>query len=61
LADYTDLNSTLEEQLARTARFVRAAFHVHSIDSHDWAGGLAGLAHLVRLCAVGTVLGCADR
>ena len=36
LADYTDLDSLLEEQLTRTAKFVRAAFHVHSIDSHDW-------------------------
>src|ERR1700677_4110635 len=36
MTDYADLNSALEEQLARTARFVRAAFHVHSIDSHDW-------------------------
>ena len=36
MADYADLNSALEQQLNRTARFVRAAFHVHSIDSHDW-------------------------
>jgi hypothetical protein len=36
LADYTDLDSLLKEQLTRTAKFVRAAFHVHSIDSHDW-------------------------
>ena len=36
VADYADLNYALEEQLDRTARFVRAAFHVHSIDSHDW-------------------------
>ncbi len=36
MADYSDLNEEFEGQLARTARFVRAAFHVHSIDSHDW-------------------------
>jgi hypothetical protein len=36
MTDYADLNSALEEQLARTTRFVRAAFHVHSIESHDW-------------------------
>jgi hypothetical protein len=36
VADYANLNSALEEQLNRTAGFVRAAFHVRSIDSHDW-------------------------
>jgi DNA repair ATPase RecN len=36
VAEYTDLNRIFEEQLTRTARFVRAAFHVHSIDSYDW-------------------------
>ena len=34
--DYSDLNADFEEQLARTSKFVRAAFHVHSIDSYDW-------------------------
>src|SRR5262245_11534916 len=36
MTDYADFDRALKEQLARTARFVRAAFHVHSIDSHDW-------------------------
>ncbi|HWX87445.1 MAG TPA: AAA family ATPase, partial [Solirubrobacteraceae bacterium] len=39
MADYTDLYIALDEQLTRTAKFVRAAFHVHSIDSHDWGKG----------------------
>jgi recombinational DNA repair ATPase RecF len=33
---YDDLRAALDEQLARTARFVPAAFHVHSIQSYDW-------------------------
>lgn len=36
MAEYSDLDDRLEEQLTRTARFVKAAFHVHSIDSYDW-------------------------
>jgi hypothetical protein len=34
--DYRGLNETFEEQLLRTARFVPSAFHVHTVDSHDW-------------------------
>lgn len=30
------LQDELDTQLAKTARFRRAAFHVHSIDSYDW-------------------------
>lgn len=33
---YETLNTGFDEQLAKTARFVPAAFHVHSPDSHDW-------------------------
>lgn len=33
---YAELLATLEAQYAKTARFVRSAFHVHSIDSYDW-------------------------
>ena len=33
---YSDLQAALDAQYAKTARFVKAAFHVHSIDSHDW-------------------------
>ncbi len=36
MTEHSDLNDAFEEQLARTARFRRAAFHVHSIQSHDW-------------------------
>lgn len=36
MPDYSDLNGAFEAQLERTARFVPAAFHVHSIDSYDW-------------------------
>ena len=36
MSQYTDLDDLFQEQLRRTGRFVRAAFHVHSIDSHDW-------------------------
>lgn len=36
MPDYSDLDQSFEAQLARTARFVRAAFHVHSVDSFDW-------------------------
>jgi hypothetical protein len=37
LAPYQELNGALDAQLARTAVFRRAAFHVHSPESHDWA------------------------
>jgi energy-coupling factor transporter ATP-binding protein EcfA2 len=33
---YADLTDALDEQYEKTARFVRAAFHVHSVDSYDW-------------------------
>lgn len=33
---YSELNDAFEVQLRRTARFVPAAFHVHSVDSYDW-------------------------
>ncbi|HEX7060045.1 MAG TPA: AAA family ATPase [Solirubrobacterales bacterium] len=33
---YRSLQQELEAQLAKTARFIPAAFHVHSIDSYDW-------------------------
>jgi len=33
---YELLNDEINEQLDRTARFVPAAFHVHSIESYDW-------------------------
>ncbi len=36
LPDYHELEAQLEEQLGRTARFRRVAFHVHSPDSYDW-------------------------
>jgi energy-coupling factor transporter ATP-binding protein EcfA2 len=36
MPDYYELERQLEEQLARTSRFRRMAFHVHSPDSHDW-------------------------
>src|SRR5437870_856131 len=35
-AAYDELNHLFEEQLKRSAIFVRVAFHVHSPDSHDW-------------------------
>jgi hypothetical protein len=42
MPDYVDLNNVFEEQLRSTARFVRAAFHVHSIDSYDWGKDVEG-------------------
>ena len=33
---YDDLIASLDEQYGKTARFVRAAFHVHTVDSFDW-------------------------
>lgn len=36
---YETLSAAFEEQLAKTARFVPAAFHVHSPNSHDWGKG----------------------
>jgi energy-coupling factor transporter ATP-binding protein EcfA2 len=36
MPDYRELERDMEAQLARTARFRRMAFHVHSPDSHDW-------------------------
>lgn len=33
---YGDLLAALNAQYAKTARFVSAAFHVHSIESYDW-------------------------
>jgi len=39
LSEYSDLHDAFEGQLRGTARFTRAAFHVHSIDSYDWGKG----------------------
>ena len=36
---YKALTAGFDEQLAKTARFVPAAFHIHSPDSHDWGKG----------------------
>lgn len=36
MAEYSDLDHSFEQQLERTAGFVPAAFHVHSIESFDW-------------------------
>lgn len=33
---YDELLVALDTQYDKTARFIRAAFHVHSIDSYDW-------------------------
>jgi hypothetical protein len=36
VTEHRDLNDAFEQQLLLTARFRRAAFHTHSIDSYDW-------------------------
>lgn len=36
MADFTALVAGLNAQLAKTARFLPAAFHIHTIASHDW-------------------------
>lgn len=33
---FASFNGELDRQLAKTARFRPAAFHVHAIESHDW-------------------------
>jgi energy-coupling factor transporter ATP-binding protein EcfA2 len=71
---YSALLSRLEPLLAKTARFVPAVFHLHSIDSHDWGdrskadkaangrehfdGDAGPNAYLDRLVAAGIKIAC---
>ncbi len=49
MSDYSHLNEIFERDLRATARFRRAAFHVHSPDSHDWGKGGAGAPTIEEL------------
>ncbi|HXN39641.1 MAG TPA: AAA family ATPase [Solirubrobacteraceae bacterium] len=49
MSDYSDLNDIFDHELRATARFRRAAFHVHSPDSHDWGKGGTGAPTIEEL------------
>ncbi len=68
MTTYEQLLQTVERHRERSARFVRAAFHLHSPDSYDWNRGrpdvvdLAGIdgkdAYLNRLVDAGLDVAC---